>query len=60
LCEAEVRFLMEEEWAQTASDVVWRRTRLGLTMSLSDVARLDEWMGRATRAPGPAVGQTAA
>jgi len=29
-------------------------------MSLSDVARLDEWMGRATRAPGPAVGQTAA
>lgn len=60
LCEAEVRFLMDEEWAQTASDVVWRRTRLGLTMSSSDVAKLDEWMKRATRAPGPAVGQTAA
>jgi glycerol-3-phosphate dehydrogenase len=60
LCEAEVRFLMDEEWAQTASDVVWRRTKLGLTMNPADVAKLEEWMVRAARAPGAAVGQTAA
>jgi glycerol-3-phosphate dehydrogenase len=59
LSEAEVRFLMDDEWAQTAGDVVWRRTRLGLTMSPADVARLDDWMRRA-RAPRTAAGQTAA
>ncbi len=28
--EAELRWLVEEEWAQTAEDVLWRRTKLGL------------------------------
>jgi glycerol-3-phosphate dehydrogenase len=26
----EVRYLMEQEWAQTADDVLWRRSKLGL------------------------------
>src|SRR5690606_681715 len=29
LYEAEVRYLMQHEWAHTAADVVWRRTKRG-------------------------------
>ena len=28
---AEVRYLVENEWAQSADDVLWRRSKLGLT-----------------------------
>jgi glycerol-3-phosphate dehydrogenase len=44
LTEREVRWLMEKEFAQTAEDVVWRRTKLGLRMSREEIARLDAWM----------------
>lgn len=44
LCEAEVRWLMDREFAQTAEDVVWRRTRLGLHMNSGQIAALDAWM----------------
>ena len=30
---AEVRYLVEQEWAETAEDVLWRRTKLGLKAS---------------------------
>ena len=40
----EVLYLMREEWAQTAEDILWRRSKLGLRLSASQVARLDEWM----------------
>ncbi|MFP3836069.1 glycerol-3-phosphate dehydrogenase C-terminal domain-containing protein, partial [Chryseobacterium sp. SIMBA_028] len=30
LYEAEVRYLMQNEWAFTAEDVLWRRTKAGL------------------------------
>ena len=30
---AEVRYLMEHEWAQTADDVLWRRSKLGLRVT---------------------------
>ena len=33
LCEAEIAYLRREEWAQTAEDVLWRRSKLGLHMS---------------------------
>lgn len=33
LYEREVRYLMENEWAQTADDVLWRRTKAGLHMT---------------------------
>jgi glycerol-3-phosphate dehydrogenase len=46
LREAEVRYLMREEWAETAEDVVWRRSKLGLCMTGEQIARLDEWMER--------------
>lgn len=46
LYEAEVRHLMVQEFAQTADDVVWRRTKLGLRLSGEEVAALNEWMAR--------------
>jgi len=40
LTAAEVRYLVEREWAQTADDVLWRRTKLGLHFSSEERARL--------------------
>ncbi len=44
LTESEVRYLMASEWAMTADDIVWRRSKLGLQMSPSEIAALDEWI----------------
>lgn len=44
LTEREVIWLMEQEFAQTAEDVVWRRSKLGLRLSEQAVARLDAFM----------------
>ena len=44
LTEAEVRYLMREEWAQTAADVAWRRSKLGLRLSAEQLRALDEFM----------------
>ena len=44
LTEAEVRYLMTQEWALTADDIVWRRSKLGLRLSVDQVAALDRWM----------------
>ncbi|MEM7426865.1 MAG: glycerol-3-phosphate dehydrogenase [Pseudomonadota bacterium] len=44
LTAAEVRHLMENEWARTAEDVLWRRTKLGLRLTADEAERLDGWM----------------
>jgi glycerol-3-phosphate dehydrogenase len=44
LSEAEVRYLMQREWARTADDVLWRRSKLGLRITASERARLAEFM----------------
>ena len=44
LSEAEVRHLMTREYARTAEDVVWRRTKLGLRLNEDQIAALDAWM----------------
>ncbi len=44
LTEREVRYLMEHEWARTAEDVLWRRSKLGLRVSAAEAAKLDQWM----------------
>jgi glycerol-3-phosphate dehydrogenase len=44
LTEAELRYLMTYEWARTAADVVWRRGKLGLRLSQSEIAAIDETM----------------
>ena len=45
LYEAEVRYLVEREWAMTADDILWRRSKLGLHLSEEERGRLATWMG---------------
>ena len=44
LYEAEVRWLMQREWARRAEDVLWRRSKLGLRFSAAESEALDRWM----------------
>ncbi len=46
LTEAELEYLRQVEWARTADDVLWRRTKLGLHMSAAERARLQSRMGQ--------------
>jgi glycerol-3-phosphate dehydrogenase len=47
LTAAEVRYLMRKEWARTADDVLWRRSKLGLRFSLEQTAALERFMAEA-------------
>jgi glycerol-3-phosphate dehydrogenase len=40
---AEVRYLVEKEWAQTAEDVIWRRTKESLRLTPAQKAAFSEW-----------------
>jgi len=44
LYEAEVRHLIDREWARTAEDVLWRRTKRGLRFSRAQVEALEDFM----------------
>lgn len=44
LCEREVQYLIENEWARTAEDILWRRTKLGLRLTPQQAAGLSEWL----------------
>ncbi len=46
LTAAEVRYLMKCEWARFPEDILWRRSKLGLTMSSADRERLAAFMAR--------------
>jgi glycerol-3-phosphate dehydrogenase len=48
LTEAELRYLVAEEWATSAEDVLWRRSKLGLRFEPSEVGALEIWMASAT------------
>ena len=41
---AEVRYLMQAEWARCAADILWRRSKLGLHLDAQAAARLDAWI----------------
>ncbi|MBS3647086.1 glycerol-3-phosphate dehydrogenase [Pseudaminobacter sp. 19-2017] len=49
LHEAELRYLMRHEWAMTAYDVLWRRTKLGLRFSEDETERLQDYMAAANK-----------
>jgi glycerol-3-phosphate dehydrogenase len=44
LYEAEVRYLLDVEFARTADDILWRRTKLGLAMTEAEQAGLANWL----------------
>ncbi len=48
--EREVRYLMDQEWAMSADDVLWRRSKLGLHVARDTAAALESWF--AATAPG--------
>ncbi len=50
LTEREVRWMREREWARTAQDVLWRRSKLGLRFSAENVQRLEVWLTENTPA----------
>jgi glycerol-3-phosphate dehydrogenase len=52
LVAAEVRYLMEREWAQTEDDVLWRRSKLGLHFAPEDRQRLARFMTATIGATG--------
>ena len=57
LTAAEVRYLMTAEWAQTADDVLWRRSKLGLRLTSAQITVLERFMSQppAASAAAPAV-----
>ena len=46
----EVRYLVENEWAQKADDILWRRTKLGLVVSRDQRAALEKFVAELTAA----------
>ena len=49
LTAAEVRYLMDEEWAQTVDDVLWRRTKLGLQVTAQERDSIASFMAGGIR-----------
>jgi glycerol-3-phosphate dehydrogenase len=48
LTQAELDWLISREFAKTAADVVWRRSKLGLRLSVDQIAAIDIEIGRRT------------
>lgn len=53
LYEAEADYLIAEEWAATAADVLMRRTKHGLKLSAGETDRFRQWMMARVGALGP-------
>ncbi|MGZ9097358.1 MAG: glycerol-3-phosphate dehydrogenase [Micavibrio sp.] len=44
LYQAEIDYLIKKEWAKTAEDILWRRSKLGLHLSKATQAQLNDYM----------------
>lgn len=44
LHERELQFLQESEWAMSADDVLWRRSKLGLRYTAEERAQVADWL----------------
>ena len=58
LYEREVRYLLEHEWARTAEDILWRRSKLGLFLTPYEAQALETWLRE--HAPAAALAREAA
>jgi len=56
LYETEVRYLVKHEWALTAEDILWRRTKRGLKLGKEQAAELEDFL----RGMGSKAGSVAA
>jgi glycerol-3-phosphate dehydrogenase len=48
LTASEVRYLVQNEWAQNADDVLWRRSKLGLKITSEERTALDRFIASGT------------
>lgn len=46
LFEAELEYLCAKEWARSAADVLWRRSKLGLALDPAACERVGQWIAR--------------
>jgi glycerol-3-phosphate dehydrogenase len=53
LHEAELRHLHAHEWARTADDVLWRRSKLGLHVGAAGRERVAQWWKTHIEEPAP-------
>lgn len=44
LCERDVRYFIDHEWAHAADDILWRRTKAGLRMTAAERETFALWM----------------
>ena len=49
LHQAEVDYLVREEWARSADDILWRRSKLGLRFDVKQRQRLEKYLGEASQ-----------
>ncbi len=57
LYEAELVYLIEVEFAQTAEDILWRRTKLGLDMTTADQRALADYLAARPQSQALATGE---
>ncbi len=53
LTEREVAWLVEHEWARSADDILWRRSKLGLRLSGEQAATLQDFLSSNRNHAGP-------
>ncbi|UUX96070.1 glycerol-3-phosphate dehydrogenase [Aquabacterium sp. J223] len=49
--EAELRYLVRHEWARSADDMLWRRSKLGLHLTADQRQAVADWFDTALRPP---------
>ncbi|MGH7074797.1 MAG: glycerol-3-phosphate dehydrogenase [Stellaceae bacterium] len=59
LTEVEVRYLVAKEWATTAEDVLWRRSKLGLRLTPAEVSALEDYLAGVETSEGESASESA-
>ncbi|WP_417580553.1 glycerol-3-phosphate dehydrogenase [Nitrincola sp.] len=44
LFEREVKYLIDEEWAKSCDDIIWRRTKVGISLPKADAQSLEKFV----------------
>lgn len=55
LFQREVDYLIDHEWARSAQDILWRRSKLGLFVSQNDADRLQTYIDQRNDTASPAM-----
>lgn len=46
LYEAELRYLVENEWVRRTDDAIWRRTKEGMWLDAEQQSRVAQWLAQ--------------